>query len=146
MLVSGETDQSASTKKLTKHYHCPPKLELLMEDLGTVGKNLPRILPPPQKKKKWELPMEDLGTKGKSLPTTPPPPKKKAGTSHGRLCAGDWCVETNRCIPCRLCLVGIWSHLKKMISTLATLAADSPFGKFRQIDLHWVAAGAYWCF
>ena len=41
-----------------------------MEDLGTLGKMLPRIPPPG---KKLELPKEDLGISGKSLPRIPPP-------------------------------------------------------------------------
>ena len=66
-------------------------MELLMEDLGTLGKMLPRI-PPPEKK--LELLKEDLGISGKSLPRIPP----TSGTPHGWLCPGDWRVETNRFI------------------------------------------------
>ena len=38
--------------------------------------------------------------KGPGHRSPPPPiPSPRIGTSHGWLCAGDWCVETDRCIP-----------------------------------------------
>ena len=59
------------SSELTINTPPPPQgLGLLMEDLGTLVLSLPRIAPPPSE---LELLMED--------------------------CAGDWCVETNRCIP-----------------------------------------------
>ena len=54
-----------------------------MDDLGTVGKNLPRILPPP--KKNWNFPWRTWGLRVKTCQQHPPP--QKAGTSHGRPCA-----------------------------------------------------------
>ena len=68
--------------------------------------------------------MKDLGTSGKSLLrilSLPPPPP--SGISHGGLCAWDWCVEANHCIPhgyrlvhhmlCmgHFCLSVIWSDV-----------------------------------
>ena len=78
-------------------------MELLMKDLGTLGKILPRILPT-----ELEFLMEDLGPLGKTLPRKEYPPPN--GTSHGGPCheyppppnwnfSEDWCVDTNCCIP-----------------------------------------------
>ena len=90
-------------QKLTKNTpHTPPKLELLMEDVGNSNKPYQEyLLPLP----KMELLMEDLGTSRKSLPRIPftqtgipyggirdfrqkltkntPQPPSQTGTSHG---------------------------------------------------------------
>ena len=49
---------------------------------------LPRTPLPP----KLELLVEDLETSAKNIPS----PIPRTGTSHGGLCVGDWCMETNR--------------------------------------------------
>ena len=54
----------------TPNTHTHLGLELLMENLGTSSKSLPRILP------------------------LPPTPALQSRTSHEGLCVGDWCVET----------------------------------------------------
>ena len=65
------TSMEDFSSELTINTQSPPTqgLGLLMEDLGTLVLSWPRIAPPSE----LELLMED--------------------------CAGDWCVETNRCIP-----------------------------------------------
>ena len=62
-----------------------PKLEFLMEILGTLGMSLRGIPPPPKKKPGWKLLLENLGTLGMSLPRIPPPQPPRMETSHGDL-------------------------------------------------------------
>ena len=78
------------------------ELEILMEDLGTSFLNLPSIpplppSPPPNRRPGLELIMEDLGIR-LILSRIPPQPGLELLLTEDF--AGDWCVETDRCIPC----------------------------------------------
>ena len=119
-------DSQGWTLGLSSPRILPPRLDLLTEDLWTLVLSLPRIPPltqfgtshgwlgdfsseltkntPPTQ---TELLMEDLGTSVLSLPRVPLPLPTEIGTSHVGLgdSEGDWCVETNHCIPCVYCLI-----------------------------------------
>ena len=74
-----------------------PVLELLMEDLGSLSQRLPRIHPIPRIGTSHGE--RELGKfRSKVAKNPPPPPQWKLLD----LCAGNWCVETNRCIPPRI--------------------------------------------
>ena len=100
----------------------PPQLEHL-DDLWTLVLSLPRISPPPQPTPELELLLEDFGTLvlgyqeshffladfgplvlGLPRINPPPPPAFELLLEDSK---GDWCEETNRCIPSEYCLVAI---------------------------------------
>ena len=67
-----------------------------MEYVGTSFLSLPSIPLPPPRRPGLKLTMEDLEIL-LSLSRIPPRPGLELLTQNF---AGDWCVETNRCIPC----------------------------------------------
>ena len=104
--------QNQTDPILRKEY--PQEMELLMdglwvkayqEDLGTSVLTLPRI--PPE----LELCMKNLGTLVLSLPRIPPPPHTQELEFLMEDFAGNWCVETNRYIPCGYLLVKIYRSM-----------------------------------
>ena len=84
-----------SGKSVTRIH--PPPIGTSHEELGDFGSELTKNTPVPE----LELLMEGLGTSVLSIPRIPPPNLELLMED----CAGDWYVETNRCIPCGYRLV-----------------------------------------